>query len=111
MKLTKKKLKRLIAETVKELHEELKPRQVSEASTKKFKVHYKNKRGIDKAITVKARDKEDAMAAARQKLRGKFYDLYYAKELDEITTTANVAGYDAPFGMKISDLIDDEDDD
>lgn len=107
MRITKSQLRTLISETIEELHDEL-----SEASElKKFKVSYKTKNGKDSAITVKARDKDEAMAAARNKLRGKMYDIYYAKELDEMTSTADVAGYDAPMGIKkLTDFADDEDD-
>jgi hypothetical protein len=103
MKLTKKYLRQLIRESVSELHNKL-----TEAKT--FQVSYKDKKGKDRAIKVKASDEKEAMATARQRLRGKFYDLYYAKELDEMTTTADVAGYDAPMNMKLKDIVDDEDD-
>ena len=105
MKLTKKYLRTLIRESITEMHSEL-----NEASgLKKFEVSYKTKSGKDSKITIKARDKDETMAAARQKLKGKFYDLYFAKELDEMTTTADVMGYDAPMSLK--KLVDDEDDD
>lgn len=31
------------------------------------------------------------------------------EDLDEMTTTGDVAGYDAPFGANLSSILDDED--
>lgn len=79
MKIDKTTLRSLIRETIEDMSAEL-----AEASElKKFKVHYKTKQGKDSAITVKARDKEEAMQAARARLMGKMYDLYFAKQVDE----------------------------
>ena len=103
MKLSKRYLRQLIRESISELHNNL-----DEAKT--FRVTYKDKKGKDRAIKVKARDEKEALAGARQRLRGKFYDLYSATELDEMTTTADVMGYDAPMTMKLKDIVDDEDD-
>ena len=104
MRLTKTKLRALIRECISEMHSE-----INEAQ-KSFEVHYKAKNGKDKKIKVKASSKEDAMQAARQRLAGKFFDIHFAKELSEITTTADVQGFDAPLGMKLTDLNDEEDD-
>ena len=164
MKISKTTLRSLIHECIDEMHEEIN----ESSSLKKFKVAYKTKRGKDSSIVVKARDKDEAMAAARARLQGKMYDLYYAKQVDEasgssnwvvkwtefnkknqligkqkffktekardkfidkletkdnfnqvtatsdpnvseMTSTADVAGYDAPMGTKLTDLVDDED--
>lgn len=79
MKIDKTTLRNLIRETIEDMSAEL-----EEASElKKFVVSYKTKRGKDSKITVKARDKEEAMQRARARLMGKMYDLYYAKQVDE----------------------------
>jgi hypothetical protein len=36
---------------------------------------------------------------------------YLDPQVSEMTTTANIAGYDAPLGTKLKDLVDDEGDD
>ena len=93
----------MIHETLDEMHLEL----VEKSALKTFTVGYKRKKdGKDSSIKVKARNKDEALAAARQKLKGKYHDIHFARELDEITTTGDVAGYDAP--MKLTDLLDDE---
>lgn len=107
MRLNKAHLQRLISETIAEMFDEL-----NEASPlKPFSVTYKNTEGIDKTVKIRARDKDDAAFAARQKLKDQMFDILFVKPLEEMTTTADVVGYDAPFGAKLKDLVDDEDDD
>ena len=91
MRIKKSSLRKLISECISEM--------LSEASSlKSFAVSYKDKAGKDRKVKIKARDKKEAMATASRQLAGKYYDLYYATELDEMTTTGDVAGYDAPMG-------------
>jgi len=106
MKISKHTLRSLIHECINEMHDEMQEAK----GDKKFVIYYKKKNGKDAKTTVMAQDKDDAMAMARRKLAGRYYDLFGARELDEMTTTGDVAGYDAPMGTKLTDLIDDEDD-
>lgn len=98
MKIRKTMLKALIRECINEMHGEL-----TEASVlKSFAVFFKKRNGQESKLTVKARDKEEAKQVALSKLRGRsdFWDILFAKQLGEITTTADVAGYDAPLVVK-----------
>lgn len=108
MRLKKSQLQKLIRECIDEMSG-----QIEEAVG--WRVYWQDKKGKENAFSVKARDEKEAEAKALNKLRGRnsFYRILFVKGIDEVeesTTTADVQGYDAPFGAKLTDFYDDDED-
>lgn len=112
MKTTKTKLRILIREVIDELYGELNEKSsVSESND--WGIEWTEFNNRDRLVGKKKffkTEKDRTRFIDKLEKKNNFNQVmaYSDPELDEMTTTADVAGYDAPFGAKLKDIFKDD---